>query len=187
MSSYSKKPIQMPENVEISLEEGNTVSVKGPKGEIKKVMPKEMGFETKEGELWVKSEVQEKASKAREREKALLGTWHSLIANMVKGVTEGFEETLQIKGVGWRAEMNQNNLVLHVGFSHPVTYSPDEEVNIDIEEGEIKIRGIDKEKVGQAAAEIRKVQPPEPYKGKGIRYKDEEVLRKASKKAGGTE
>ncbi len=169
-------PIQVPEGVEIAIEE-NRVRVKGPKGELERSLRPEMELKLVEGELRIERPSDEPQMRA------FHGLTRSLVANMVLGVTEGFEKVLQVEGVGYRPEMVGEQLVLHVGFSHPVEVRPPDgiEFEVDTRARSIRIRGADKELVGQVAADIRKVRPPEPYKGKGIRYQGEHVRRKAGK------
>ncbi len=180
MSRIGKKPIEIPDKVDVEID-GKTVKVKGPKGELERTIRPEIAAEKKDGELIVS------IKKDSKRSPAFLGLERSLLFNMVKGVTDGFEKRLVMKGVGYRARMEGTTLVLEVGFSHPVKMETPDEIEIGVEKGEIKVSGIKKEKVGQVAAKIRDVRPPEPYKGKGIRYKGEEVVRKEGKKAVGSE
>ncbi len=180
MSRIGKKPIQIPEKVDLEID-GKTVRVKGPKGELERTIRDEIGLEEKEDQLILKIEKEDK------RSPAFLGLERSLIFNMVVGVTDGFEKSLEMKGVGYRARMEGATLVIEAGFSHPIKMETPEGVDISVEKGEIKVSGIKKEQVGQVAAKIRDIRPPEPYKGKGIRYKGEEVVRKEGKKAVGSE
>ncbi|MGM0439230.1 MAG: 50S ribosomal protein L6 [Patescibacteria group bacterium] len=180
MSRIGKKPIQLPEKVDLEID-GKTVKVKGPKGELERTIRPEIKAEEKDGELVLTIDKDTKKSPA------FLGLERSLLFNMVKGVTDGFEKVLEMKGVGYRARMEGTTLVVEAGFSHPVKMETPDEVTIEVEKGEIKVKGIKKEKVGQVAAKIRDIRPPEPYKGKGIRYKGEEVVRKEGKKAVGSE
>ncbi len=175
MSRIGKLPIPVPSGVDIKIE-GASVSVKGPKGELQRTFDPDMKISLDDGHVTV----QRPTDQARHR--ALHGLTRSLLANMVTGVSEGYEKRLEIHGVGYRAEQKGKNLVLNVGFSHPVDIEPPDGVEIGLESPTlIKVVGIDKEKVGQMAAEIREVRPPEPYKGKGIRYVGEYVRRKAGK------
>jgi len=178
MSKIGKQPIKILENVDIQIKD-QRILVKGPKGTLEKVFPSEISVERKNGELLVKF-------KGSKEKKALWGTWRQIIKNMIEGVSKGFEKRLKLEGIGWRANIEGKDLVLKVGFSHPVRISPIEGVSFSVEKDIIKVSGIDKEKVGIAAANIRKVRPPEPYKGKGIRYIDEVIRRKPGKKAVGT-
>lgn len=169
----------MPDGVEVRVD-GSSVTVKGPKGELRRSFDPDMSMSVDDGEVTVA-----RATDAA-RHRALHGLTRSLIANMVVGVSEGYERALEIHGVGYRAEQRGNGLLLNVGFSHPVEIKPPEGVELKAESPTlIRVKGIDKEKVGQIAAEIRKVRPPEPYKGKGIRYQGEYVRRKAGKATAG--
>jgi len=179
MSRIGKKPILIPEGTEIKIE-GNEVVVKGPKGELSRQIRPEIEVEMKEGQLWIKPKTETK------RTKAFWGLTRSLIFNMVEGVAKGFEKKLIIEGLGFRASVENNDLVLHVGFSHPVIIKAPQGISFFVEKNIIKVSGIDKELVGQISAKIRKVKPPEPYKGKGIRYYDETIIRKVGKKAAAT-
>lgn len=175
MSRIGKKPIEIPRGVEIKIEE-NEIFVKGPKGELKREILPEVKVEIKEGKIFVLPKIETK------RTKAIWGLMRTLIFNMVKGVTEGFEKKLEIVGVGYRAEMKGEDLNLFVGFSHPVKVKIPPQIKISIEKNIITVSGIDKELVGQMAAKIRKVKEPDPYKGKGIRYLGEEIKLKPGKK-----
>lgn len=178
MSRVGKHPIQIPDGVEVKVG-GSHVSVKGPKGELEQVFDADMRIQVADGEI----RVERPTDAARHR--ALHGLTRSLLANMVEGVTEGFERTLEIHGVGYRAERRGQNLVLTVGFSHSVEVAAPTGITFELESPTlIRVRGIDKQLVGQTAAEIRQIRPPEPYKGKGIRYQGEHVRRKAGKTAG---
>lgn len=175
MSRVGRQPISVPSGVDVKIE-GSTVSVKGPKGVLEKSFDPDMQITLDDGTI----SVVRPTDQARHR--ALHGLTRSLIANMVTGVTDGYEKRLEIHGVGYRAELKGKNLVLIVGFSHTVEVTPPDGVEVQTESPTlIRVTGIDKEKVGQLAAEIRKVRPPEPYKGKGIRYVGEHVRRKAGK------
>lgn len=179
MSRIGKLPIPLPDGVEVRVD-GPAVTVKGPKGELARTFDASMSVAVEDGEVTVT-----RASETA-RHRALHGLTRSLIANMVTGVSEGYERVLEIHGVGYRAEQRGNALVLNVGFSHPVEIRPLDGVELKAEsQTQIRVKGIDKEKVGQMAAEIRKVRPPEPYKGKGIRYQGEYVRRKAGKATAG--
>ena len=152
--------------------------VNGPLGELTQQVPERMGIEQKENEIMV--------SRPTERgdDRALHGLTRTLVANMVEGVTKGFEKRLEIQGVGYRASLRGTSLELNVGFSHPVVMDPPLGIEFEVpSQTELVVKGIDKQKVGQIAAEIRKVRPPEPYKGKGIRYQGEYVARKVGKRA----
>lgn len=180
MSRVGKKPIQIPRGVEVKID-SNLVRVKGPKGSLERQMHADMKLIV-EGE-----EIRVERPGDLGYHRALHGTTRVLIANMIKGVTEGFMRELEIHGIGYRAQMEGEKLVLNVSLSHPVIYEACEGIKIDLPEvgrgADVRIRvtGIDKEKVGQVAAEIRAIDPPEPYKGKGIRYVGEYVKRKAGK------
>jgi len=176
MSRIGKQPIVIPEGVSISNGIGN-ITVQGPKGELQVRIPRGIALRRDGSSLCV---VLEKDARGVNN---LWGLTRVLIANAVKGVTEGYEKRLQLEGVGYRALLEGNNLVLSVGYSHPVRFIQPEGIAFSLEKNTIIIRGIDKQRVGAAAAAIRKIRPPEPYKGSGIRYADEVVRRKAGKKA----
>lgn len=175
MSRIGKQPIILPEGVTFSIED-NVVSVKGPKGELTQKTDSKVKIEQKENEIIVSVKNPENKT-----DKAYWGLFRMLIANMVKGVTEGFEKQLEVNGVGFKTELKGKQLVLHVGFSHPVEYDLPEGIEGKVEKNVITVSGIDKQKVGQTAAEIRAIKKPEPYKGKGIKYIDEQIRRKAGK------
>ncbi len=190
MSRIGKKPILIPKDVEIKIEDGK-VKVKGNKGELYLKVRPEINIEVKEGKLYVfpfclNSKKQTKGIRDLKKVKSFWGLTRSLIFNMVKGVTEGFEKKLKIEGVGYRASIEGEDLVLEVGFTHPVKIKIPSDIKVSMEKDVINISGIDKAKVSQFAAKIRAVRPPEPYKGKGIRYLDEIVRRKEKKKAEAT-
>ncbi|MFL6031027.1 MAG: 50S ribosomal protein L6 [Gaiellaceae bacterium] len=177
MSRIGKKPIEVPAGVLVSVDPGR-VTVSGPKGELRQAVPQRMQIKQDEGTITV-----ERPSE-RGEDRALHGLTRTLIANMVEGVTQGFEKRLEIQGVGYRAAMSGTNLELQVGYSHTVRVTPREGVSFEVPvPTQVVVRGIDKQVVGQTAAEIRKVRPPEPYKGKGIRYEGEYVRRKVGKRA----
>lgn len=176
MSRVGKKPILIPEKVEVKIE-GQKITVRGPKGELVKEFPPEVEVEQKEGKLFVFLKTITKKTKA------LWGTWRQIIFNMIEGVTKGFEKKLEVEGLGYKAMMEGENLVLYVGFSHPVKITPPPTIKIGVEKNVITVSGIDKELVGQVAAKIKKTKPPEPYKGTGIKYVGEVIRRKAGKKA----
>ncbi len=180
MSRIGKKPILIPENVEIKIE-GQNIIVKGPRGELQREIRPEIKLEVEKDKILV---VPQKKTKET---KAFWGMTRALVFNMIKGVVEGYEKKLQLEGVGYKANLEGEELVLQVGFSHPVKIEKPEGVNFSVEKNIIIVSGINKELVGQIAAKIRKVRPPEPYKGKGIRYVGEEVRRKAGKKVVGAE
>ena len=178
MSRIGRKPITIPSGVTVTVD-GSTVKVKGPKGELSRTFEPSMKVRQEGNELLVERPNDEK------REKALHGLTRALLSNMVTGVTEGFKKTLEIIGVGYRAEKKGKNLVVSVGYSHPVNYPEPEGITLTTPAPTtIVIEGVDKQKVGQVAAELREFRPPEPYKGKGIRYQGEQVRRKAGKTAG---
>ena len=175
MSRIGKLPVVIPNGVKIELD-GSNITVKGPKGELSRTLHPEMTVGIDDGQIVVGRPSDQK------RHRALHGLTRSLINNMVGGVNDGFSKALEIHGVGYRAEAVDSGIRLFVGYSHPVDYKPPDGVAIKVEAPtKLKVEGIDKESVGQAAAEIRKVRPPEPYKGKGIRYEGEHVRRKAGK------
>ena len=176
MSRVGKKPILIPEGVEIKIERQKII-VKGPKGELSKEIRPEIKVETREGKIFVSPQ------KETKKTKALWGLTRALLANMIKGVTEGFEKKLEIEGIGFRASVEGEDLVLYVGFTHPIRIKALEGIKFSVEKNIITVSGADLEKVSQIAAKIRKVKPPEPYKGKGIRYVGEVVRRKVGKKA----
>ncbi len=176
MSRIGRMPVVIPDGVNVDLE-GNHLRVKGPKGELEQSFRPEMLISINEGQVIVDRPSDEPQMRA------LHGLTRALISNMVVGVSEGFEKILQVEGVGYRPEMSGKDLVLQVGYSHPVQVPPPDGIEFEIEERArlIHVRGIDKQVVGQVAADIRKIRPPEPYKGKGIRYQGEYVRRKAGK------
>lgn len=176
MSRIGKLPVVIPAGVEIKLEEGNVITVKGPKGTLTRKLVSDMNIAIENGQLTVTRPSDLK------RYKALHGLTRSLINNMVVGVTEGYKKTLEIVGVGYRAAKNGNKLNLTLGYSHPVEMTDPDGVTSTVEgTNKITVTGIDKEKVGQYAADIRSKREPEPYKGKGVRYSDEKVRRKVGK------
>jgi large subunit ribosomal protein L6 len=177
MSRIGKAPIEIPSGVSIQLEPGR-VAVSGPLGSLQQVVPQRMKIEQNDGILVVSRPTE----RAPDRE--LHGLTRTLIANMVEGVTKGFEKRLEIQGVGYRAALKGDDIELQVGYSHPVTIKPRTGVTFEVPvPTQIVVKGTDKQQVGQTAAEIRKVRPPEPYKGKGIRYEGEFVRRKVGKRA----
>ncbi len=175
MSRIGKKPIIIPEGVEVTID-GSRVTAKGPKGEVSRKFRPEIQIEMKEGKIIVSPKVETK------RTGAFWGLTRSLLANMVEGVKEGYEKKLEIKGLGYKANMEGNEVVLMVGFTHPVKVIIPETIKAEVDKNIITISGVDKELVGQIASKIRKVKPPEPYKGKGIRYLGEKVRRKPGKR-----
>jgi large subunit ribosomal protein L6 len=177
MSRIGRKPVAVPDAVTVTLAPGN-IAVKGPKGELTTTYSQDMTVSQEDGQVLVARPTD------RGEHRALHGLTRSLIANMVEGVTDGFEKRLEIQGVGYRAALKGKNLELALGFSHPVSIEAPEGIEFEVPQPtEIIVRGIDKQLVGQVAADIRKRRPPEPYKGKGIRYRDEQVLRKVGKRA----
>jgi large subunit ribosomal protein L6 len=175
MSRIGKRPVTLPKGVTLDLQ-GQVVAVKGPKGELRRTLHPEMQLALADGTLTVARPSEEK------RHKALHGLTRTLVQNMVDGVSKGFSKTLEIQGVGYKAEAKPYGVNLIVGFSHPVKYEAPKGIKISVENNTtVKIEGADKEAVGQVAAELRAVRPPEPYKGKGIRYQGEQVRRKAGK------
>ena len=175
MSRIGKQPIPVPSGVTVSVD-GSTVRVKGPKGEMVQTFRPEMKIALNDGVLTVERPTESK------QDRALHGLTRALLANMVQGVTTGYRKALELVGVGYKAEKRGKNLILTVGYSHPVEYPEAPGLTISTPAPtQIVVEGIDKQQVGQAAAEIRSVRPPEPYKGKGIRYQGEHVRRKAGK------
>ncbi|MBO5179675.1 MAG: 50S ribosomal protein L6 [Clostridia bacterium] len=174
MSRIGKQPITVPAGVEIKIEEGNLVTVKGTKGTLTKKLHKDMIIKLDAGVINVEIKNPEQNN--------LQGLTRTLLNNMIIGVTEGFQKELEINGVGYRAQKQGNKLVLNMGFSHPVEFEDRADVTIEVpSQTSIIVKGIDKEVVGQLCAEIRKVRPPEPYKGKGIKYVGERIIRKEGK------
>jgi large subunit ribosomal protein L6 len=177
MSRIGRKPISVPEAVTVEIAPG-LVAVKGPKGALAQPLSPDMKVEQSDGVLTVARPTD------RGEHRALHGLTRSLIANMVEGVTDGFEKRLEIQGVGYRAQLKGKNLELALGYSHPVAIEAPDGIDFEVPQPtEIVVRGIDKQLVGQVAADIRKRRPPEPYKGKGIRYRGEHVARKVGKRA----
>ena len=180
MSRIGKKHIIIPEGVEVNID-NNKVTVKSPKGELKRIIRPEIRIEKKDNEIIVSF------GKETKRTNAFWGLSRTLIFNMIEGVTKGYEKKLEMQGVGYKANLEGEDLVLSVGFSHPVRVNKIEGIKFKVEKNIITVSGIDKELVGQITAKIRKIKKPEPYKGKGIRYLGEVVRRKAGKKAAGSE
>jgi large subunit ribosomal protein L6 len=177
MSRIGKQPIELPAGVNVALSPGR-VQVNGPLGELSQQVPARMMIEQKDGEIVVTRPTE------RGEDRALHGLTRTLIANMVEGVTKGFERRLEIQGVGYRAALRGADLELNVGFSHPVVVKAPAGITFDVPAPtQIVVKGTDKQAVGQVAADIRKTRPPEPYKGKGIRYEGEYVRRKVGKRA----
>jgi large subunit ribosomal protein L6 len=169
-------PVVVPKGVEVEIK-GASVRIKGPKGELQQTFPASMDISMNEGAIEVKRPSDERSHRS------LHGMTRALINNMVVGVSTGFEKVLEVNGVGYRAEIQGTNLVLYVGYSHPVVVEPPAGISFeaDMKTRQIKIKGYDKALVGQIAADIRKVRPPEPYQGKGIKYLEEKIRRKAGK------
>jgi large subunit ribosomal protein L6 len=177
MSRIGKQPIELPTSVNVSLSPGR-VMVNGPLGELTQDVPARMKIEQSDGVITVTRPTE------RGDDRALHGLTRTLIANMVEGVTKGFEKRLELQGVGYRATMQGTDLRLDVGYSHPVVIKAPQGVSFEVPtQTEVVVKGVDKQQVGQIAAEVRKVRPPEPYKGKGIRYQGEYVRRKVGKRA----
>ncbi|MDR6226942.1 50S ribosomal protein L6 [Desmospora profundinema] len=175
MSRIGKKPVAIPNGVEVKLD-GSTIQVKGPKGTLTRELHPEISVKVEENEVIV-----ERPSDHR-KHRALHGTIRSLVSNMVEGVTNGYTKSLELVGVGYRAQKKGSKVVLNVGYSHPVEVEPREGIELDVpSQTQIIVKGIDKEKVGAQAANIRSIREPEPYKGKGIKYSDERIRRKEGK------
>ena len=176
MSRIGRLPVAVPSGVQVNVQ-GSDVHVKGPKGEMKRTFSPHIEIAMEDGQVVVKRKSDDAA------ERALHGTTRAVIANMVRGVSSGFQVVLEVEGVGYRAEMSGKDLSLFVGYSHPVKMEPPTGIffEVDLKTRQIKVNGYDREVVGQTAAEIRRVRPPEPYHGKGIRYQGEKIRRKAGK------
>ena len=175
MSRIGRMPIAIPAGVTVEIAENNNITVKGPKGELNRVLPSEMEIKQEDGHVLVTRPNDLK------RMKSLHGLTRTLVNNMVIGVTEGYTKVLEVNGVGYRAAKSGNKLTLNLGYSHPVIMEDPDGIESAVEGNKITIKGIDKEKVGQFAAEIRDKRRPEPYKGKGIKYADEVIRRKVGK------
>lgn len=179
MSRIGKKPISVPAGVDVKID-GTTVTVKGPKGTLVETFNKDMIIKLEGSEIIVERPTENKLHKS------LHGLTRTLISNMVEGVTNGYSKTLEIEGIGYRAAKQGTNVVLNLGYSHQVTVPETADIKLDVPNpNTIVVNGIDKQKVGQYAAEIREKRPPEPYKGKGIRYQGERIIRKEGKAAKG--
>ncbi len=178
MSRVGKKPILIPDNVEVKIE-GNKVEIKGTKGENSREFRPEIKIEKKDGRILV---FPQPGKEKLKETKALWGLTRMLIANMVEGITAGFEKKLEIEGIGYKGEVSGNELILYVGFSHPVKLKIPEGIKVSLEKNIITVSGIDKQEVGQFSSIIRKTRPAEPYKGKGIKYAGEKIRRKVGKK-----
>ena len=175
MSRTGKKPVVVPDKVQVQLD-GNIISVKGPMGSLTKELPADMIIEQEDNQVLVKR------PSDNPNHRALHGLTRTLIDNMVKGVTEGYSRNLELVGVGYKAALQGEKLVLNIGFSHPVVFDPGDDLQIEVPSAtKIVVKGIDKQKVGNLAAVIRRTYPPEPYKGKGIRYENELVRQKVGK------
>jgi large subunit ribosomal protein L6 len=175
MSRTGKKPVPVPDKVEVQLD-GSNITVKGPKGLLSRELPREMMIEREDDQILVKRPTDSP------QHRALHGLTRTLIHNMVIGVTEGYSRNLELVGVGYKAALQGKKLVLNVGYSHPVEFDPGDDMEIEVPgPTKITVKGIDKQKVGNLAAVIRKSFPPEPYKGKGIRYENEKVRQKVGK------
>ncbi|HEX6679940.1 MAG TPA: 50S ribosomal protein L6 [Gaiellaceae bacterium] len=177
MSRIGKQPIELPSGVNVAISPGR-VQVNGPLGELSQSVPARMQISQEDGTLVVKRPTE------RGDDRALHGLTRSLLANLVEGVTKGFEKRLELQGVGYRAALRGTDLELNVGYSHPVVIKPPQGINFEVPDAtSVLVKGIDKQQVGELAAQVRKVRPPEPYKGKGIRYEGEYVRRKVGKRA----
>ena len=175
MSRIGKKPIEIPAGVTVTIN-GSDVTVKGPKGELSRSFNSDLSITLEENVLTVTRPTDEK------NHRALHGTTRAVISNMVEGVSKGFEKSLELIGVGYRAQKQGNKLILNVGYSHPVEFEPEQGLEVEVPSNtKIIVKGVSKERVGALAADIRDVRPPEPYKGKGIRYEGEYVRRKEGK------
>jgi large subunit ribosomal protein L6 len=179
MSRVGKKPILIPEGVEVKIE-GQRITIKGPKGELSREISPDIRIETKMGKIFV-SPVKDLAEDRKI--KAIWGLTRALIQNMIEGTTKGYEKKLNIEGLGYRVALEGGDMTLYVGFSHPVIIKAVPGVKFLVEKNLITISGIDKELVGEISAVIRKVKPPEPYKGKGLKYVGEQIRKKLGKKA----
>ena len=177
MSRIAKQPVEFPDSVEVSIQNDDCIEVKGKKGQLQLNLINKVSVSIGEGSLTVANTSDSKFSRA------ISGTYRSLISNMVKGVSEGFEKKLELQGVGYRVKTQGKEINLTLGFSHPVVYEIPDGIEVQTpSRTEIVISGIDKQKVGQVAAEIRAIRPPEPYKGKGVRYQGEQISLKETKK-----
>ena len=176
MSRIGKMPIKVPTGVDIKIQ-GSNIDVKGPKGQMMFTFPPSMKLSVEEGQIHVERPSDERW------DRSMHGTCRAVIANMVHGVSTGFEKSLQIEGVGYRAEMRGANLIMFVGYSHEVVFEPPQGISFEVDPRgrDVKVKGYDKQLIGQIAANIRKIRPPEPYLGKGIRYQNERIMRKAGK------
>ena len=188
MSRIGKLPVPLPAGVTVSTDKSNVVTVKGPKGELKQQVDPDLTVEVKDGEVVVTPPTSE-GGKVQKRHKAMHGLYRSLISNMVVGVSEGYEKQMEVVGVGYKAESKGNMLELSLGYSHPIVMILPPEISVETETKrgtppKITLKGTDKQLIGQIAAKIRELRPPEPYKGKGVRFVGEQIRRKAGKTAG---
>ncbi len=174
MSRVGKKPIQIPQDIKVKID-GDTIHVEGKKGKLSYKFLPQVEVKQEGNELIITRKAEDRFSRA------IHGTTRSLIANMIEGLSKGFEKKLEIVGTGYRAQVQSNKLILNLGYSHPIEYIPPKDINISVERNIITVSGYDKQKVGQVAAEIRAFRKPEPYKGKGIKYVDEVIRRKVGK------
>jgi len=178
MSRIGKKPVQLPDKVQFAIK-ADMISVKGPKGNLERKFHPAVKIEVNDNVVTVDTDKNDK------KKVALQGLFRSLIANMVTGVTTGYEKTLILSGIGYRAEVKAKSLILNIGYSNPVDFKIPDGIQVNVEKNtQVVLSGIDKELLGQVAANIRDLRPPEPYKGKGIMYADERIIRKAGKTAG---
>jgi large subunit ribosomal protein L6 len=178
VSRIGRQPIEIPSGVSVDVSPGGTVTVTGPLGTLEQRVPSRMSIAQEDGVITVTRPTD------RGEDRSLHGLTRTLVANMVDGVTKGFEKHLEIQGVGYRAQLKGSELELAVGYSHPVTIAPRDGISFEVPTPtQVVVKGTDKQAVGQVAADIRRVRPPEPYKGKGIRYRDEHVRRKVGKRA----
>ncbi|MFH1284264.1 MAG: 50S ribosomal protein L6 [Candidatus Peregrinibacteria bacterium] len=182
MSRIGKQSVKIPSGVTVEIKE-STITIKGSKGELKKTFDPRIKIEVKDNEIITTRPDDLKESKS------LHGLTRSIIANMVEGTTKGFEKKLEIVGVGYRAQVNKNKITLNLGYSHPIEYTADQGIEFEMDKEKkniITVKGIDKQTVGEAAAKVRSYRKPEPYKGKGIKYIDEQIVRKSGKTAAAT-
>ncbi len=175
MSRIGKKPVNLPPGVEVLIEEGNEVVVRGPKGELRRSFHPDLSIKVQDGAVVVTRPTNNRTHRS------LHGLTRALLANMVQGVSEGFTKTLEIVGTGYRAQKVGEKLVLQLGYSHPVEFAPPPDVSLSVEGNRIRVFGIDKELVGEVAARIRRLRPPDRYKGKGVRYLGEQLMLKPGK------
>lgn len=180
MSKIGRQPVVIPENIKVNISEnsqGQQVSISNPKGEVCVILPKKIVAKIEEGKIILKAQVADKKTKS------LHGLYRNLIKNYLEGLEKGFEKKLEILGTGYRAKADGQKLILNVGYSHSVEIEAPQGISFSVNKNIISVTGFDKQKVGQMAAEIRKVKPPEPYKGKGIKYLEETIIRKPGKRA----